>query len=456
MISKVSVVFVGGIAVLGGLAVAVLPPSTLIAALVLGVVCVVMVHFERAGGVLLGVFLSWHLLLAAGVLGFTIPGGVREFLIVVWTGGVIWRRRTEPMNATPVVVLGLLFMGWSVLMLGLHKLSASAARSALINIEFLLPVVVCALFRDSRSPRFVVAGLSVGVLVAVMASAFGLSYARRDLMGVVVNTSLWDARQTGLSIARQTWAFGEPNNAGLALAMATGTFASVRASSRSGAVATWLLAGSAFFATLLTFSRSALLMVLVAVALQAIPIATRGISRNRRVVAVVLGVMLVLLVTLIAVPVLSTRILGIVDLSHPSNAARLEILQTLGRQVFVSPVWGHGWGSLGVFASGTGQPITVGDNHYLQYAYQIGLVGLALFIGLLLSILKGSVYSDSPRSMLDMRALNALLVGYIVAGFFANAWEMLPAAAFFWFVAATVLYGGDRSYHRESARGWIP
>jgi O-antigen ligase len=409
---------------------------------------------RRAGGAVFGAAIALYLVLDNGILGFSVPRGAREVLLFCWIVGVIWRGRGRTLVAPPPALWGIAFAWWGLALLVFHGVNDVSLQSYILNLEFVLAFVVAVVYRDSESPLWVLYGFCAGAGLAIVAGLMGYSYARTDAVGNVLSTRLYDAKIAGLSIDRRTWGFGEANNAGLALAMLVGVLAALRPKRALGKVVVSLGLVGGFAALLLTFSRTAFLVVVTqwlvyVVVLRLRPDQGSRMGRWHVSVALALGLVLVVL----AVPVLSSRLMSIFDSSHPANEARLGIATVLLQGIEEAPVVGHGWDSIGVFTMHLKQrSFAVGDDHYLQYAFQLGVPGLLVLIGLLLSVFRRALRATKAGdAAVDRRALAALGIAFALGGLTLTVWEMLPAAGMFWMVCASSLPGQSQQQppHQE-------
>ena len=117
------------------------------------------------------------------------------------------------------------------------------------------------------------------------------------------------------------------------------------------------------------------------------------------------------------------------DFEH-LNSLRTGVSETLAQPL------GHGLGSAGpaVFHSGSGAVI---ESNYLQLSYESGLAGLALFVGILVSL----AFELGRRAAANdiAAATLATLTGMCVTCIFLPSWTDSSTALIFWIAAGTVV-----------------
>lgn len=345
---------------------------------------------------------------AAMLLGFSIPLDptavtvASVLFLVAWIGGGRYRDvptllRREPATAIAVVLFALFLAGiaWSIEDFGDAFRYAKKYRELL-----LLPLLMTAI-DDERSRRAAVAAFMAGVAVnlamsyaqwadwlprAAYGSPSGLHI--HLVYGVLVATlAYWAAHRAAEAVgaARYLWT-------ALVLLVAHNVFYVV--ASRTG----YLIFAVFAFVFIVQRFRGRRLVALV-VALAALAAAIYGTS-----------------------PLLRYRVdTAIVQLlSHKSGEVggsthqRLDMWEKSVGMIAASPLLGHGTGSFNLvhrkLYPDSGKFLSHPHNEYLMIGVQLGLVGAALFVMLLVALWRGRVRLDREARLL----VEGLLVAYAV------------------------------------------
>jgi O-antigen ligase len=410
-----------------------------------GILMLVVLLRPRLTIVVLGVFVSLYFPLTHGLIGISVPSWVREALIVATTMTLVLRERGRLPKHSGYrlpLVFAILFIAWGLVAAVWHGLSSSTISSFVLNCEFVVLFVVMSLWACESDFADFATGYVGGVAAGLALAVSGLSYMRTDAYGNVVNVRLWESTLGSMLVNRQTWAFGDPNNAGLALAWGVGLAVWLAFGSPRWRKLGLVVASVSLAALIMTYSRASY-VVIVAFGLSLLPV-LRSASRHigfsvKTVRGVVISLTAVVMIMAATQPLLAARFISIFDFTHPSNAAHVAIAGDVLEQIPDAPVLGHGWSSIGVFAGRTATGYAVADNHYLQYAYQIGLPGLLLFCAVLLTLLVRGLQVVRRDDYPPVLPLAAMLFGTVGIATTANAWEMFPSLSVFWVCAGFLI-----------------
>jgi hypothetical protein len=122
-------------------------------------------------------------------------------------------------------------------------------------------------------------------------------------------------------------------------------------------------------------------------------------------------------------------------LANP-NELRVSLTQDAVEDVLESPL-GQGPGSAGLVAITNPQGGVLTENYYLQVAYEVGWLGLLLFIAILSTIIYQ--LSSMARSNTATAVLLASLAGYLFYSLLIHLWSNEAVALQFWLLAGAAL-----------------
>ncbi len=180
-----------------------------------------------------------------------------------------------------------------------------------------------------------------------------------------------------------------------------------------------------------TFSRGALIGLVVMLVVAAL---ARQISLQQ--LTGVLGSLLVLTALVVALfPDLVTESLTAKDAVADQNIAeRLQLWEAAGEMTLDAPLLGHGPGSFGVeherwleqLPVSATSDLDVAHQTYLEVAAEVGVVGLAAFVALLVAGLRGAWRAWRRDGSPLASAVFSALVGTMTAAFFLSEQFFLP------------------------------
>ncbi len=201
--------------------------------------------------------------------------------------------------------------------------------------------------------------------------------------------------------------------------------------------------GSMALCFFLTFSRGAVIgMTLSTVTILYIVTGEWGTSLLKRYWPVVLTI-LILCVGLFAITKDSYVVQNVIfhadqsTVSADPNEIRVQLAQEVSDEVLATP-FGHGPGSAGLVSVNNPQGTVLTENYYLQVAYEVGWIGVLLFV-LLLLFLMGCLYGF--RSDSHAVVVFAAGSGYIFYSLLIHLWSNEAVALQWWlFVGLTIGY----------------
>lgn len=119
-------------------------------------------------------------------------------------------------------------------------------------------------------------------------------------------------------------------------------------------------------------------------------------------------------------------------LSDP-NELRVSFFQKSVDTIADNPI-GHGPGTAGIVSIRTDK-VVLTENYFLQIAYELGVVGLALFVGILAFVVRLVLRIKNNYS----RVLIASFFGITVSAMLLHTWTNEAVAATWWLLAGIVL-----------------
>lgn len=113
---------------------------------------------------------------------------------------------------------------------------------------------------------------------------------------------------------------------------------------------------------------------------------------------------------------------------------------TLGREAVdrvVGEPLGHGPGSAGLVSINNPKGGFLTENYYLQIVYEVGWLGLALFLVILYLVVR-KLHNSNPQSPIS-NLLLASLAGYLFYSFFIHLWSNEAVALQWWLLASATI-----------------
>ncbi len=370
-----------------------------------------------------------YLLPAANVGGVAL--GLGDILTLGFFGGALWylagRARAGTLGhlwRAPTVVPMLLFLAVAAFSLLYSPDATQGARDILkLASAFSAYLLLVADPPDARRLRLLLIGITVGSIVPILAG-----------VGLLLTGGAEVNEFQGWSRVQSV--FVDPNAYGIYLVTVLAAAWALRGEI-SGIARSWLdvLSVAAFVSVFLTLSRNS-------VAALAILVLVIGMRRRKILIAAV-GLTVIVLLASPQVGSRGTQILSPKSraegqVGRGANATRTALV---GRV----EIWEEGLGLwrqrpfLGIGFGGTS--VAVGNNahnDYLRSLVEAGLVGLACFLAVIVSIIRlglraGAGRSDAPRLLMG------LSLGYVLVSYFANNLGKNVFQFHFWLLAG-ILY----------------
>ena len=193
-------------------------------------------------------------------------------------------------------------------------------------------------------------------------------------------------------------------------------------------------------ALFLTFSRGAWAGAFVALVACLLFVRTGKFKLNRKVLAIT-GCVIVVLGGL----VITFRHQRVVEnvIRHSdqttkapqdSNALHLDFARNSLKASFKKPL-GHGPGTAGIVSIRNPEGGQLTEDYYIQLLYEVGFIGLALFIGAMVYVCK----KVRASGKLLGSALFASMIAYAFMGFLMHIWSNEAVAAQWWLLAGSTM-----------------
>jgi hypothetical protein len=365
-------------------------------------------------------------------------------LFSIYVGLVIARPKQliELIRNNRLVQVIFIYVAFLSLVYLVREKSVTTLAGLVYATRFLLALIVGALSGRLLSVGPIVKKI-IGISVVVCVIGFTilalpsqiLTHVGYDAPGVdtVNNPASVHYVSESLKIERMMSTFKGPNSLGLYLLLpfALVLFAKRKKSSPYFYV---FLIGSSI---LLTFSRSALLGLLVMIAFY-VWIMRRSfqVQAHKLSNPTIAGAIISIIVLTIALGPVSGRLFFHQDAgqSNGSTSSRLNHYQQDATDIAAHPL-GNGLGTASPAGRVSGKPVNVSENYYLQIAKESGIIGLLLFIAILVYLYKAlKLLKGTTRSVMI-----ASFFGLLVANLFIPAWADEVVAITWWLFAGIIL-----------------
>lgn len=132
------------------------------------------------------------------------------------------------------------------------------------------------------------------------------------------------------------------------------------------------------------------------------------------------------------------------SIGDDSSEKHLDSIET-GTDAIVQHPWGHGPGTAGPVSMHTDKPF-ITENYYLQLGYEVGIVGLMLFIAICAIVLLLLIKSGSWQA----GVLVAAFAGYAVCNLFLHTWANEAVVTQWWLLAGVVIATGQDNRVKKS------
>ncbi len=204
-------------------------------------------------------------------------------------------------------------------------------------------------------------------------------------------------------------------------------------------------------AIFLTFSRGAWIGAIIALGFAAAYILRQHLIRLTKKYAYVLVIMAIIATGILYMYRDSYVVQNVFLHSDKStvmadpNELRVELQKTAIEGIVNDPE-GHGPGTAGIVSIGnTRTGVVLTENYFLQIAYEIGIVGLLLYLSLLVIAAKGVLHSKNT----DMKIiLISSFAAYMFISLLIHLWSNEAVAAQWWILAGLLI--GEAAHRDES------
>lgn len=116
----------------------------------------------------------------------------------------------------------------------------------------------------------------------------------------------------------------------------------------------------------------------------------------------------------------------------------------MGSEAIAQHPWGHGPGTAGPVSMHTDKPF-ITENYYLQLGYEVGVLGLILFVVICAIVILLLMAVPGWQS----KVLIAAFVGYAICNFFLHTWANEAVATQWWLLAGVVIATSARKEQKE-------
>lgn len=396
----------------------------------LGAGFVLLVLADLTAGLLVFTMLTFLALLPAAAQGVTVPKLAGLLLAASWVGVIATRPTgvrdffSEPRAITAFLFLFLAWAGLSVFWSEAHHAAGTAVSRYALNIA-LFPIIYTAMQRREQA--------------RALAGAFVAGASVAAIYGLLVRPSA-SAAASGLhgtsELDRISGTVGDPNE--LAAVLAAGIILAIALTAgtrRSTGLRSVLLgaAGLCLVAIFLTLSRGGLIALGCAM-LAGVVLGGRWRARFA------LGAVVAALATLVYFGTIASKQETDRITNNDGGSGRTDIWKVSRRMVDAQPVLGVGAGNFGLAApryvvrpgslkreDRIVETPEVAHNIYLQLAAELGVVGLALFLGIVVvcagaALRAARAFGRQGDQAMDLlaRAVVIALLGILAADFFLS------------------------------------